>query len=55
MIWTTAAKKVDGADLCVLLLALEHVVGLHRALDEEEEPADDQHDVAPGQGEAGDR
>ena len=54
MIWTTAAAKVVVPTWASCLLALEHVVGLHRPLHQQEQPADDQHDVAPGEVEAED-
>ena len=52
VICTTAEKKVDRADCVLLLVALEHVVRLHRALDDQEGAAAKQHHVPPGDIEA---
>ena len=48
-------EEGDGADRGALFVPLEHVVRLHRALDQQEQAAADQHQVAPGQLEAENR
>ena len=46
-IWTTAATKVTVVRAPSPSLALGHVVDLHRPLDEEEEAARTENEVAP--------